>query len=190
MGSMRFKNQLCVEIVGLYWKRCKWADWKKPSNAGCAGSNRRSPGSEDFFFFTSSALGNELLKQKLTMVGTVRKKRPELPPALLTTRGFSSPFVFTEKHTLISYWPKKRKNVLVMSPRHSNAGVSDREDKKPTIILDYNKAKGGVDILDQVFYFICWYFLYLFIHLFINNFHSVSNSTTSELWCYFYNQRK
>lgn len=34
-------------------------------------------------FFTSYALGQELLKCKLTMVGTVRKSNPDLPPALV-----------------------------------------------------------------------------------------------------------
>lgn len=36
-------------------------------------------------FFTSYALGQELLKRKMTMVGTVRRNKPELPSALLTT---------------------------------------------------------------------------------------------------------
>ena len=38
-------------------------------------------------FFTSDELSQQLLKRKSTMVGTVRKNKPELHPALLTTRG-------------------------------------------------------------------------------------------------------
>ena len=49
--------------------------------------------------FTSHGLGQELLKTKLTMAGTVRKNKPQLPPALVSTRGrnaLSSKFAFTE----------------------------------------------------------------------------------------------
>jgi hypothetical protein len=39
----------------------------------------------------------------MTMVGTVRRDKPELPPALLTTKDrdrLSSKFAFTDTHTL------------------------------------------------------------------------------------------
>ncbi|XP_051915601.1 piggyBac transposable element-derived protein 4-like [Hippocampus zosterae] len=104
-------------------------------------------------FFTSYALGQELLKRKLTMVGTVRKNKPELPPALIDTKDrvpLSSKFAFTETTTMVSYIPKKRKNVTLISTLHKDAAVSSREDKKPAIILDYNRCKGGVDVLDKV----------------------------------------
>lgn len=63
-------------------------------------------------FFTSHKLGQELLKRKLTMVGTVRKNKPELPPPLLTTKNRpinSSNYVFTADMSLVSYVPKKAK---------------------------------------------------------------------------------
>uniref|UniRef100_A0A3Q3L0N4 Nucleolin n=1 Tax=Mastacembelus armatus TaxID=205130 RepID=A0A3Q3L0N4_9TELE len=104
-------------------------------------------------FFTSYALGQELLKRKLTMVGTVRKNKPELPPALVSIGGreaLSSKFAFTDTHTLVSYVPKKNKNVILMSTLHKDAAVSSTEDKKPLIIQHYNKNKGGVDCLDKV----------------------------------------
>lgn len=37
-----------------------------------------------------------------------------------------------------------------MSTLHKDAAVSSGSDKKPTIILDYNKNKGGVDNLDKL----------------------------------------
>lgn len=61
-------------------------------------------------FFTSYELGQQLLKKNITMVGTVRKNKPELPPALLTTRErevLSSKFAFTPTSSLVSYLPKK-----------------------------------------------------------------------------------
>ncbi|KAM3595866.1 uncharacterized protein V6R79_004187 [Siganus canaliculatus] len=104
-------------------------------------------------FFTSYALGQEFLQKKLTMVGTIRRNKPELPPAFLSTLDrdrFSTRFAFTDTHTLVSYCPKKRKNVLLMTTLHRDVSVSTREDKKPDAILDYNKNKGGVDNLDKV----------------------------------------
>ncbi|KAJ8395758.1 hypothetical protein AAFF_G00029950 [Aldrovandia affinis] len=69
-------------------------------------------------FFTLYNLGQELLKKKLTMVGTVRKNRTELPAELLAIKNRapqSSKFVFTDTTALVSYCPKKGKNVLLMS---------------------------------------------------------------------------
>ncbi|CAJ1064646.1 uncharacterized protein LOC121561831 [Xyrichtys novacula] len=103
-------------------------------------------------FFTSYELGQQLLKRNMTMVGTVRKNKPELPPALLSPKGravFSSKFAFTSTTAAVSYVPKKNKNVLLVSTKHTEAEVSDRRDRKPVIILDYNRCKGGVDNLDK-----------------------------------------
>lgn len=104
-------------------------------------------------FFTSYRLGDELQKRKLTMLGTVRRNKPELPSEILKMQGrplHSSIFVFTEKAAVVSYCPKRNKNVLVMSTMHTDASLSTREDMKPQMILDYNSTKGGVDNLDKV----------------------------------------
>ncbi|XP_052337123.1 piggyBac transposable element-derived protein 4-like [Oncorhynchus keta] len=77
----------------------------------------------------------------------------ELPSALLTTRGreaFSSKFVFTPTTTLVYYLPKRNKCVFLLRTLHKMAEISDREDMKPDIILDYNHLKAGVDNLDKV----------------------------------------
>ncbi|XP_042610306.1 uncharacterized protein LOC122143756 [Cyprinus carpio] len=104
-------------------------------------------------FFTSYALGIELLNKKMRMIGTIRRNKPELKSALTIPRGranFSSLFAFTETHTIVSYCPRKNKNVLLMSTVHEDAAVSEREDRKPEIILSYNRTKGGVDNLDKI----------------------------------------
>ncbi|XP_067108275.1 LOW QUALITY PROTEIN: piggyBac transposable element-derived protein 4-like [Osmerus mordax] len=105
-------------------------------------------------FFTSYELGRELMATRnMTVVGTVRKNRAELLSELLTTktrRVLSSQFAFTPTTTLVSYLAKKNKNVLLMSTRHTDAEISYRNNGKPTIVLDYNLNKGGVDNLDKV----------------------------------------
>ncbi|KAJ3614718.1 hypothetical protein NHX12_018289 [Muraenolepis orangiensis] len=45
--------------------------------------------------------------------------------------------------------PKKNKNVSLMSTLHKDAAVRTAEHRKPHIILDYNRNKGGVDCLDK-----------------------------------------
>ena len=74
-------------------------------------------------FFTSYALGQELLQKRLTMVGTVRKNKPELPPALLNIKDrdrFFSKFAFTNTHALVSYCPQKKEKCAVAE--HSAQG--------------------------------------------------------------------
>nr|XP_046210847.1 piggyBac transposable element-derived protein 4-like [Oncorhynchus gorbuscha] len=104
-------------------------------------------------FFTSYDLGQRLPERNLTMVCTVRKNKAELPPVLLGSRGrqvLSSRFAFTPTATLVSYLAKRNKNVLLLSTLHTEGHISDRRDKKPALILDYNCNKGGVDNLDKV----------------------------------------
>ncbi|XP_041811933.1 piggyBac transposable element-derived protein 4-like [Chelmon rostratus] len=104
-------------------------------------------------FFTSYNLGQELLKRKLTMVGTICKNRTELPPEVLTVKKrpvHSSNFMFTANTSLVSYIPKKGRNVLLMSTLHRDGKKSSQEDRKPEVILDYNATKGGVDNLDKL----------------------------------------
>lgn len=48
----------------------------------------------------------------------------------------------------VSYIPRRGRNVLLLSTRHREPEVA--EVGKPTVILDYNIIKGGVDNLDKV----------------------------------------
>ncbi|XP_042611078.1 piggyBac transposable element-derived protein 1-like [Cyprinus carpio] len=104
-------------------------------------------------FFTSYGLAEELLKRKMALVGTIRRNKPELPPQLLQIKHralLSSLFAFTKTHTAVSYVPKQGKNVLLLSTKHREPALSDTEKKKPVIITDYNRCKGGVNNLDKV----------------------------------------
>ena len=55
--------------------------------------------------------------------------------------------------TLLSYVPKRYKNVLLISSLHDDATIDgDTGDrKKPDIITFYNLTKGGVDTVDELF---------------------------------------
>lgn len=105
-------------------------------------------------FFCSLSLAQQLLDKQLTLVGTMRKNRKELPQQMLITKGrdvFSSLFAFRKDATLVSYCPKKGKVVCLLSSSHNQDDVDyTRPDKKPDIILKYNSTKGGVDTADQM----------------------------------------
>ncbi|XP_028428447.1 piggyBac transposable element-derived protein 4-like [Perca flavescens] len=102
-------------------------------------------------FFTSYELARRLLHDRdLTVVGTMRKNKPELPHALLYTKGravFSSSLAFTPTVTLVSYVPKRNRNVVLLSTLHTGDASTAA---KPDIILHYNSTRGGVDNLDKL----------------------------------------
>jgi len=100
-------------------------------------------------FFTSYNLGQLLIQRKLTMLGTVRKNKPELP-LFTNTEVHSTSFYFTGDTAVLNYVPKKYKSVVLMSTLHPEKAISFRDDKKPQMILDYNATKGAVDTLDQL----------------------------------------
>lgn len=106
-------------------------------------------------FFTSHALAVELSRRQLSLVGTVRKNKPFIPPILLDTKkkpaGFTR-FMFDNdnKLCLLSYVPKKNRIVLLLSTNHMDKNVAANAAKKPLSILAYNKFKAGVDLADQL----------------------------------------
>ncbi|XP_028432779.1 piggyBac transposable element-derived protein 4-like [Perca flavescens] len=104
-------------------------------------------------FFTSYPLAQELLRKKIALVGTIRKNKPELPPNLVQAKGrpaLSTVFAFTKNTTAVRYILKRGRNVILISTRHHEAVVTEGPKKKPEIIADYNRCKGGVDNLDKV----------------------------------------
>ena len=107
-------------------------------------------------FFTSLKLARSLKQLNMTLLGTVRKNKKELPCELLANRGrslCSSKFSFNSKGDtmIVSYTPKKNKNVLLLSSSrfHDTIDTSNAA-RKPALILQYNKLKGGVDTIDQM----------------------------------------
>lgn len=105
-------------------------------------------------FFTSIPLANELLEKKLSLCGTMRKNKQDIPPVLLphpSRAEKSSVFAFQDKYTLVSYVPAKNRAVILLSTEHHDDKITgvDR-DYKPEIILHYNDTKGSVDTMDKM----------------------------------------
>ena len=103
-------------------------------------------------YFSSHEVAKKLLEKGLTMTGTIKQNRREIPPCMRNVKErqlLSTKEVWdAEKRImLISFVPKRNKNVLMISSMHSHPGI--REDRKPEVIEDYNHGKGGVDVLDS-----------------------------------------
>ena len=103
-------------------------------------------------FFTSIPLAEDLLKDGLTFVGTIRSNKPHIPDSMKansTRHVQSSLFGFSDQLTLVSYVPREKQAVLVLSTMHHDDLV-DGDIQKPEIILYYNSAKSEVDNLDHL----------------------------------------
>ena len=91
-----------------------------------------------------------LLQDKITLVGTLKKNKREIPAEFLPNKQklISSSVIGFQKHaTLVSFIPKKNKSVVLLSTMHRDAAV-DAKTKKPQIIQFYNSTKEGVDTVD------------------------------------------
>lgn len=104
-------------------------------------------------FFTSISLSEKLLKFGLTMVGTLRANKREIPESIKANKSrevFSSIFLFNGKKMLVSYVPRKNKAVLLLATSSNCTSISNDQQKKPDIITFYNQNKGGVDTVDRI----------------------------------------
>lgn len=103
-------------------------------------------------FFTSVGLANFLLEKNLTLLGTVRKSKPDTPDQMKIPGRpeKSSLFLFCQDVAMVSYVPKKGKLVHALSTQHSDVNVSEDDNLNPVMILDYNRTKGGIDNADKM----------------------------------------
>ncbi|XP_060809155.1 piggyBac transposable element-derived protein 4-like [Amyelois transitella] len=104
-------------------------------------------------FFTSIPLLDKFeAEHRLSVLGTIRKNKKELPKTFTEIRGRaekSSLFGYRGNCSLVSYVPKKGKNVLLVSSMHDDDKI-DGVTGKPEMIIDYNMTKGGVDTVDKM----------------------------------------
>ncbi|XP_029108964.1 piggyBac transposable element-derived protein 4-like [Scleropages formosus] len=105
-------------------------------------------------FFTSVGLAESLKELGLGLVGTLRQNKVEIPPVMKPSESrkvYSSEFGFNGSTTMVSYVPKRKKAVVLLSTVHHDKAVDeDSQKRKPEIITFYNQTKGGVDVVDQM----------------------------------------
>lgn len=103
-------------------------------------------------WYTSIPLAKALLKDKITLVGTLKKNKREIPPEFLPNKNKTiktSIFGFQKDVTMVSHATKKNKGVILISTMHSDSSI-DQDSNKPEIITFYNSTKGGIDTVDQL----------------------------------------
>ena len=105
-------------------------------------------------YVTGIQLANMMLHRRLTIVGTVRKCKREIPECMKAAKSRepkSSTFGLDEQLTMTSYVPKRNKAVILLSSMHHNVSIiEDDAQKRPEIIHFYSKTKIGVDLVDQM----------------------------------------
>lgn len=113
-------------------------------------------------WYGSYPLAEYLYTKRLTYLGTMNRRRRNLPPFITSKYrrpAAHSRFLYHSKTMLCSYKPKKTGNPVVMiSTMHDRPDIpteipnkpgKKNESNKPQIIYDYNENKAGVDAIDQ-----------------------------------------
>jgi Transposase IS4 len=110
-------------------------------------------------YFTSPTLLDELLVRGIRACGTVRKDRVGLPPTFKTVASEmeQGEMKYWQRGELGAVVWKDRKAVYLLTTHKSPADItyinrsgSTTQVAIPSVVLDYNKYKGGVDTIDQM----------------------------------------
>lgn len=109
-----------------------------------SGTSRNLTG--DNWFTSIDLVDKLLLNHKTTYVGIISKNKRKLPLELMNTRHrpeYSIVFDFQKDKTIVSYVPKKYKNVILVSSLHHDDNIDEETNNKskPEIITYYNKTK-------------------------------------------------
>lgn len=118
----------------------------------CVSGSSRNITMDNFFTSYETAV-NLLENHKLTVVGTLRSNKTCIPQKFKTKREeTTSIFGFQKDVTLVSYVPKPRRMVYLLSTLHHEAEIDENTgaQKKPAIITFYNETKSGVDVVDKL----------------------------------------
>ena len=86
---------------------------------------------------------------------TLKKNKPHLPVEFVAVKNRpekSNLFGFRKEATVVSYIPKKGKNVILISSLHFDDAIDCKtcSQLKPEIVSFYNGIKSGVENVDQL----------------------------------------
>ncbi|XP_043475498.1 piggyBac transposable element-derived protein 4-like [Leptopilina heterotoma] len=101
-------------------------------------------------WFTSTEIFDKMLQNSITMVGSIRKTKGQIPQSLKSDAPlYSSKFLFDETKTLVKYVPREDKFLLTMSTLHSLVEI-EMDTEKPTIISFYDSTKGATEYFNKL----------------------------------------
>lgn len=106
-------------------------------------------------WYTSIDLAKKLLDAETHLVGTIRKNRKHLPKDVVNAKLKRGQFVAKESDEGITVMKRKdKRDVFLLSTKHSvrlqNVRKRNKVTSKQKIVIDYNGAKGAVDMSDQM----------------------------------------
>ena len=107
-------------------------------------------------FFISLPVTKKLARNKISIVGTIRKNRREMSSSMthpLPDKICHSCFMWHKRSNalFVNYQPKPDKSVCFLLTIHSSSNVdNDSRKQKSNVMLCYNKNKVGVDSFGQM----------------------------------------
>ena len=107
-------------------------------------------------WFTSYELAQTMFKKNITLVGTLRKNKWQIPPEFVSNKNRSpstSLFGFGNNSTLVSYISRKNKNVLLLSTMQRNNKIDENTgiQQTPEIVISTMQQKEVLILLIKCF---------------------------------------
>lgn len=104
-------------------------------------------------FYTCPDLAELLIKEKTDLYGTMRANRKGLPNIIKNKKMKKGEIIGFQKGKICVLKWQDKKPLCMLSTVHStdSAEVTSKGkcQKKPIVVIDYNKSMGGVDLSDQ-----------------------------------------
>lgn len=106
-------------------------------------------------YYTSLSLANYLKDRQTDLCGTLRKNRKDLPKDIINKKIAKGQTIGKQlgNYVTVLKWHDKR-DVLMISTCHDDEMTATKswngEIKKPSMVIDYNDAKKGIDVADQL----------------------------------------
>jgi len=104
-------------------------------------------------FLTSCELAYLSLTRNMTLVGTLRENKSEIPALFLSGKQkevSSSIFGFSNDLTWVSHVPARNKAVILHSSQHHDDICMGEEKDHKSVIFMHNVIKSVFDVLDQL----------------------------------------
>lgn len=110
-------------------------------------------------FYNSIPLAEDLLNRNTYVCGTLRKDRVGIPYQILSQKLQRGEIVaYSRENIKLIKWKDKRDVLMITTEKEHDILLYDsgkrnkkgEMTKKPKVILDYNEAKKGVDLSDQM----------------------------------------
>ena len=121
------------------WLQCySWVQFKPGRNVTALQGSGRNVTMDNYF--TGVPLAKTMLQRKLTIVGTMKKCKREIPECKKPAKSRetkTSIFGFNDQLTMVS--PQKNKAVILLSTMHHEISIDEEDHKKrPENIKFYN----------------------------------------------------